>query len=156
MTEHQVSGPMGLYYEEFEIGWSMRTAGRTVREYDVSTFVSLAGFVEPLFLDDRQANLGGDGRRVAPGALTLSLAEGLVMQTNTLHHTAVAFLGADVEVMAPVFVGDSIEVQVEVVERRLTSKGDRGLVRTENRVVRDGEEVLRYRPLRMIRCADGS
>jgi hypothetical protein len=53
-------------------------------------------------------------------------------------------------------VGDSIEVQVEVVERRLTSKGDRGLVRTENRVVRDGEEVLRYRPLRMIRCADGS
>jgi acyl dehydratase len=156
MTEHQVSGPMGLYYEEFEIGWSMRTAGRTVREYDVSTFVSLAGFVEPLFLDDRQANLGGDGRRLAPGALTLSLAEGLVMQTNVLHHTAVAFLGADVEVMAPVFVSDSIEVHVEVVERRLTSKGDRGLVRTENRVVRDGEEVLRYRPLRMIRCADGS
>jgi acyl dehydratase len=147
---------MGLYYEEFEIGWSMRTAGRTVREYDVSTFVSLAGFVEPLFLDDRQANLGGDGRRLAPGALTLSLAEGLVMQTNVLHHTAVAFLGADVEVMAPVFVSDSIEVHVEVVERRLTSKGDRGLVRTENRVVRDGEEVLRYRPLRMIRCADGS
>ncbi len=143
---------MGMWYEDFEIGWSMRTAGRTIRDYDVSSFVTVMGFLEPMFMDDRHATLGNDRRRAVPGAMTMSLAEGLVMQTTTLHHTAVAFLGAEIEVVAPVFGGDTIEVQVEVVERRLTSRKDRGLVRTQNVVLRDGDEVLRYRPLRMVRC----
>jgi acyl dehydratase len=154
MQQTAPAGPVGLWYEDFEIGWSMRTAGRTIRDFDVSSFVTVMGFLEPLFMDDRHAALGNDRRRAVPGAMTMSLAEGLVMQTNTLHHTAVAFLGADIHVVAPVFVGDTIEVQVEVVERRPTKKGDRGLVRTENVVLRDDEEVLRYRPLRMIRCAN--
>lgn len=142
----------GLVYEDLPLGWRMRTAGRTIRDHDVSMFVTAMGFNEPLFLDDRHAGLAVEqGSRLAPGALTLCLAEGLVMQTNTLHHTGVAFLGMQMEVHSPVFVGDTIEVDVEVTERRLTTKGDRGIVATSNTVLRDGDCVLSYRPVRMLR-----
>jgi acyl dehydratase len=49
-------------------------------------------------------------------------------------------------------VGDTIHVEVEVTEARLTSKGDRGLVRFANKVVNQrGETVIEYNPLRMLK-----
>jgi acyl dehydratase len=49
-------------------------------------------------------------------------------------------------------VGDTIHVEAEVTEARLTSKGDRGLVRFANQVVNQrGEAVLEYNPLRMLK-----
>jgi acyl dehydratase len=63
-----------------------------------------------------------------------------------------AFLGATLEVKAPTRVGDTIHVEAEVIEHRLTSKGDRGLVRFHNRVVNQrGEIVLEYNPLRLLK-----
>jgi len=53
--------------------------------------------------------------------------------------------------------GDTIHVEVEVIEARLSkSRPGRGLVRTRNRVVRqDGTVALVYTPLRMIKCRNG-
>lgn len=145
--------PTGFWFEDIELGWSMRTSGRTIRDHEISTFVNLAGFTEPLFLDDRHAVLpGNEGRRLVPAALVYSLAEGLVMQTNVLHYTGIAFLGAELDVRAPTFVGDTIEVDVTVSERRLASRGDRGLVRTQNVVRRGDDVVLDYQPLRIVWC----
>lgn len=96
----------------------------------------------------------GHDRRLVPGALVFTFAEGLVIQTNTLRDTGVAFLGADMEMEAHVYGGDTIEVEITVTERRLSSARDRGIVRTENLVRRGDDVVLVYRPLRMIRCAD--
>ena len=63
-----------------------------------------------------------------------------------------AFLGATLEVKAPTVVGDTIHVEVEVTEARVTSRGDRGLVRFANKVVNQrGETVLAYDPLRMLK-----
>jgi acyl dehydratase len=55
----------------------------------------------------------------------------------------------------PVFAGDTIHVECEVIEARLTRKPGRGLVRTRNRVVKqDGTVALTYTPLRLIKCRD--
>jgi acyl dehydratase len=63
-----------------------------------------------------------------------------------------AFLRADVSVRAPVFVGDTITVVVEVTESRAASTGARGVVTTRNTVVkRGGGTVLVYEPVRLIR-----
>ena len=63
-----------------------------------------------------------------------------------------AFLGAQLDIKAPTRIGDTIHVEAEVIEARLTSKGDRGLVRTSNIVVKqDGTVVLAYNPLRMLK-----
>ena len=61
-------------------------------------------------------------------------------------------LNVDVDVKGPTFVGDTIYVHCEVIESKLTSKADRGLVRTQNTVKNaSGNTVLIYRPLRLIK-----
>ncbi len=119
-------------------------------ETDLMRFVSM-GFTESLFMDPAGAQAAGYRGRLVPGALTFSLAEGLLMQTNVIHGTGIAFLGTTMTVSAPVFVGDTIQVAWTVMEARPTSKGNRGIVTTRNLVRRqDGQIVMEYSPTRMI------
>ena len=90
---------------------------------------------------------------LAPAALVYTFAEGLLVQA-TMQHTGYAFLNMQLDVKSPVFAGDTIHVECEVTEARLSqSKPGRGLVRTSNRVVKqDGTVALVYTPLRMLKC----
>jgi acyl dehydratase len=144
----------GQTWEQMTVGGRFRTAGRTITESDLIGFVSLAGLVEPLVLDERGSREMGYAGRLVPATLTFAYAEGLVMQTGVLFNTGMAFLGTSFSVKGPVFVGDTITVVVEVLEARATSSGDRGIVTTRNTVVKaDGSVVLVYEPARMIRGA---
>ena len=59
------------------------------------------------------------------------------------------------DIKAPVYVGDTIGVIVEVIEQRPTSKGNRGLVTTRNEVVNQRDEVvLVYTPVRLTQSAE--
>ena len=140
----------GLYWTDMTVGSAYSTAARTVTETDLMRFVAL-GFTEPLFIDQAGAQAAGYRGRLVPGALTFSLAEGLLMQTNVIHGTGLAFLGTTMTVSAPVFVGDTIAVAWTVTEARATSRGDRGIVTTRNLVRRqDGQVVMEYSPTRLI------
>jgi acyl dehydratase len=143
----------GLRFAEQPVGLRFRTRGRTVTEFDLMTYVTTFGFNESLFLDaGTPQELGFEGRLV-PGALTLSLAEGLVIGSGALTDTGMAFLGGNMEVRQPVYVGDTLEVWVEVTAARMTSRGDRGVVTTRNEVRNQrGEVVLVFTPSRMIRA----
>jgi acyl dehydratase len=143
----------GVNFEEHAIGAVYRTLGRTVSETDIVTFVNLCGFNEPLFYDmefvKRESVFG---RRAAPGALTFALSEGLVMQTGLIHGTGMAWLGGEVRVSAPVLEGDTIRVEVEVLDKRETKKADRGIVTYRHRVLNQRDEsVLELKIQRMIR-----
>jgi acyl dehydratase len=145
----------GLHYEELEIGAARSSLGRTVTETDVVNFVALANMYEPLFADiEYIENESLFGRRIAPGALSYALAEGLVLQMGVLHGTGLAFLGAEFNTPAPVFVGDTLYVDQEVIDKRTTSKPDRGVV-TFRETLRNqrGEEVLVRTIKRMVRRA---
>jgi acyl dehydratase len=74
-----------------------------------------------------------------------------------MQHTGFAFLNMELNVENPVFAGDTIYAECEVVEaRRSKSRPDRGLVRTRIRVVKqDSTVALTYTPLRMIKCRAG-
>src|SRR5688500_5346744 len=113
-------------------------------EDDLAAFINVTWLTEELFaVADK-----GKGRLV-PGALVYSFAEGLLLPT--MQDTGVAFLNATLDVKAPTYVGDTIHVECEVTEQRLTSKGDRGLVRFANQVINQrGEVVLEYNPLRLL------
>ena len=142
----------GQTFEEMVVGSRFRTASRTITETDLVSFVTLTGMNEPLFLDEAGSLDAGYAGRLVPGALVFSYAEGLVMQTGVIHGTGMAFLRADVSVQAPVFVGDTIAVVVEVVAARAASTGARGVATTRNTVVkRGGGTVLVYEPVRLIR-----
>lgn len=148
----------GLTYEEHTVGATFRTAGRTVSETDIVSFVNLCGLNEPLFMDmEYVARESLFGRRAAPGTLTFALSEGLVMQTGLIHGTGMAYLGGQMRVVAPVLEGDTLTVDVEVVDKRETRKADRGIVSYRHRVVNQrGETVLEIDLQRMIRRQSAS
>ena len=140
----------GFFFEDLALGTSWHSAGRTLLESDLAAYVNLSWFTEELFtnLDDRSDNIIG-GRPV-PALMVMAFAEGLIVPT--LERTGLAFLHSEMNVLSPTFLGETIHVQCEVIEARLTSKGDRGLVRTRNIVVNQaGRQTLEYKPLRMIK-----
>ena len=145
----------GLTFEEHQVGVTYRTLARTVSETDIVTFVNLCGYTEPLFMDmEYVARESVFKRRAAPGALTFALAEGLIIQTGLIHGTGMAYLGGDLRVTAPVLEGDTLTVEIEIVDKRETKKSDRGIVTYRHRVVNQrGEPVLEARVQRMIRRA---
>ena len=139
----------GYFYEDLKPGFRFRTHRRTIAEADLANFINLTWLTEELFsvADDSQRVIKG---RPVPGAMVYSFAEGLLLPS--MQDTGLAFLNATIDVKGPTLVGDTIHVESEVVEARLTSKGDRGLVRFANKVVnQEGKAVLEYNPLRMLK-----
>ena len=139
----------GFAFDDLKPGFRFRTHRRTIAEADVAAFINLTWLTEELFAvaDDSARAIKG---RPVPGALVYSFAEGLLLPT--MQDTGLAFLNCTLDVKAPTVVGDTIHVECEVVEHRLTSKGDRGLVRFANKVVNQrGEAVLEYNPLRLLK-----
>jgi acyl dehydratase len=87
---------------------------------------------------------------VVPAACTYAMIEGLLVQ-STMQTTGLAMLEIDMKVLKPVVAGDTVHAEVEVVEARATSKGNRGIVTTKNDVVNQrGETVMTYRAVRMM------
>lgn len=133
----------GYAYADLKVGFRFRTHRRTIREADLAAFVALTGLTEEIFTVK-------EARQLVPGALVYSFAEGLLLPS--MQDTGLAFLGAKLDVKAPTHVDDTIYVECEVTEARLTSKGDRGLVRFSNRVMNQKDEsVLEYNPLRLLK-----
>ena len=145
---------MGMFWNDLSVGDRFRTVGRTLTETDLVNFVNLSWLTEELFTntEDRR-NMAITGR-VVPAALVYACAEGLLLPM--MQGTGLAFLNASLDVKGPSFVGDTIHVECRISELRATSKGNRGLVRSENQVINQkGEVVLVYTPLRMMKGHDG-
>ncbi len=143
----------GLFFEEFKTDTVYRTERRTITEADHVNFTTSFGFFEPLFMDQTYVeNETPYKKRLVPGALTFSIAEGLTILSGILHRTGMAFLGVELEVLKPVFIGDSLTVEIEVVARRESKKTDRGIV-TFRQCVKNQDQtvVMEYRVKRMLR-----
>jgi acyl dehydratase len=139
----------GFCFEDLRVGFRFRTHRRTIAESDLAGFVNLSWLTEELFTVADEAGRAIKGRAV-PAALVYAFAEGLLLPT--MQDTGLAFLNATLDVKGPTIVGDTIHVESGVVEARLTSKGDRGLVRFANKVINQrAETVLEYNPLRMLK-----
>jgi acyl dehydratase len=145
----------GKTWEEMKPGTSFRTATRTVTEADLIQFITWGGFNEALFFDASHAPASGYTGRLVPGAMVYCIAEGLIIQTNVLNGTGLAFMSMELSVKKPVYVDDTLHAIVTTTESRASSKPGRGVVtaRVSVRNQRD-EEVLVFTPVRLIRGAD--
>ena len=139
-----------LFYDDLALGTTWKTAGRTILESDLSAYIGLSWFHEDLFTNQHdRAGMAIPGRPV-PGAMVFAMAEGLVLPS--IDGSGLAFLHTDMDIKSGTFVGDTIYVNCEVVEARVTSKADRGLVRTSNTVTNAaGVTLMVYRPLRLMK-----
>ena len=144
----------GQTWEEMSVGSAFRTAAPDHHRDRPDHLRQLpGGFTEPLFLDASHAAAGGYTGRLVPGALVFCIGEGLVLQTNVLHGTGLAFMAMDLTIERPAYVGDTLHVVVEVNAGdgpRAPAHG--GVVTTRNSVRNQrGEDVLVYTPVRLIR-----
>lgn len=109
----------GLYFEEFEVGQKITTVGRTIAESDIFTFAGFSGDYNQIHTDGEFAKGTPFGQRVAHGLLGLSIASGLVMRTGLLEGTVIAFREINNwKFVNPVFIGDTIHVETEVIDTK--------------------------------------
>ncbi len=150
MTRMKTVGT-GFYWNDLAVGDRFRTLNRTITEPDIVNFIGVTGMVETLFTDLSFADHGSVIKgRVVPAACTYAMIEGLLCQA-TLQTTGLALLEVEKKVLKPVFAGDTVHAEVEVVAVRPTSAGNRGIVTTVNHVInQDGEKVITYRAVRMM------
>ncbi|MBR9980744.1 MAG: MaoC family dehydratase N-terminal domain-containing protein [Desulfatitalea sp.] len=145
--------PNGILFDEYQSGQTFHTDRRTITETDHVNFTTAFGFFEPLFMDQAYVETRTPyKKRIVPGALTFSVAEGLTILSGILHGTGMALLGVDLNIRQPVFIGDTLMVTIQVDELRETSKPDRGIVTYTHRVTNQHEAtVMEYTVKRMIR-----
>lgn len=111
------NGPRGMYFDEFQPGQHIITAGRTITEGDVVAFAGLSGDYNQMHVDAEYAKKTTFGQRVAHGLLVLAVSSGLAVQTGVLEGTVLAFREINQwTFVKPVFLGDTIHVDMEVKE----------------------------------------
>lgn len=130
-------------YDEFVVGDVFKSYGRTITDADLQAFTSFAGLKLPIFIDEEFAKKHTSyGGRIAPGFMTASIAAGM-MEDILGPYTLAALTLGDFKFSVPVRPGDTIHCQIEVVEKRDTSDGKRGVLTSRTHVINQrDEEVL--------------
>jgi len=144
----------GKHYEEFTIGDVFpHQPGRTVTESDNVFFSCLTMNPQPLHVDFHAASKAEFGKPLVNSVLTLGIAVGLSVGELTLG-TTVGNLGFEkIEFPKPVFHGDTLYAETEVVDKRESkSRPQWGIVTFEHRAKNQhGELVMRARRQAMMR-----
>jgi 3-hydroxybutyryl-CoA dehydratase len=104
----------GRYFEEFEPGDVVVSAGRTITEADIVNFAGVAGDYTQIHVNAELARQGTFGQRVAHGLLVLSVASGLLAQMGFIEGTVLAFRELTWKFSLPVFIGDTLHIKATV------------------------------------------
>ena len=134
----------GRWFEQLPVGTVLEHAvRRTVTETDNVLFTTMTMNPAPLHLDAEYAAGTEFGRPLVNSMFTAALVVGLSVTELTLG-TLVAQLGlGEVTFPAPVFTGDTIRVETEVVEARESrSRPDAGIVVFEHRAYNQRDELV--------------
>jgi acyl dehydratase len=117
------------YLEDLAAGQTFTTPGRTITEADVVSFASWTNDNNQVHTDAEFAAGTRYGQRIVHGLLGTSLCLGLISRTGVFEGSAVALLGIDQwRFAAPVFMGDTVTCEVEILSTRRTSSGRTGIV----------------------------
>ncbi len=139
--------PRGWYFEEFQAGQKVATSSRTVTEADIVGFAGLSGDYNGIHVDADYAATTPFGKRVAHGLLGLSIASGLAVQTGIMEGTVLAFREiTEWKFSNPVFIGDTLHVEMEVLETKALPRLGGGSVNISLEVVnQDNKSVMKGR-----------
>ncbi len=144
--------PKGLYFEQFDIGLTLRTAGRTITEADIVTFAGLSGDYNQIHTNAEYAAADTFGQRVAHGLLVQSIATGLAVQSGVIEGTVLAFRELECKFSLPVYIGDTIHVELEIVATKAFPRLKGGNVTMKYAVVNQkGEAVQRGNWLMLVK-----
>src|SRR5262245_14191181 len=135
---------LAICWEDLPVGTRYKTSSRTITEGDVAAFAALTGDFNRAHVDAEYAKAMIYGQRIAHGMLVASFMAGLASRSvpNQLMEDAlIGVLESRVKFPRPTFIGDTIQVDIEVVEHKPTSRPDRGLVGFLRKAVNQRGEV---------------
>lgn len=136
----------GRCFEDFEVGHIYEhRPGRTISEADNTWFTLLTMNQHPLHFDREYAAASEFGQVLVNSCLTLSVVTG--MSVSDVSQKTVANLGWDgVRLTGPVFIGDTLYAESEVLEKRESrSRPNQGVVRIRTRGFKaDGTQVIEF------------
>jgi 3-hydroxybutyryl-CoA dehydratase len=144
MTEKRtLTATRGLTFEEFEVGQSITSVGRTVTEADVVGFAALSGDWTRIHTDAVYAAQHPFGQRVAHGLLGLSIAAALAVRLGFLEETVLAFREiGEWKFSQPIYLGDTIHVRATVAGTKPLRRLGGGLVTFKVEVLNQDDVVV--------------
>ena len=142
MAKHYRQEDNEIHMEELEVGDIVTTISRTISASDSEQFAVLTGDPLSQFLSAKRAQERGFRDQLVPGYLTLSLAAGLRHHAGLTSHV-IAFMGMDkMRLLAPVYVGDAIKAQIELLSKRETKRPDRVICIYKWQVINQDEKAV--------------
>ncbi|MGA2463729.1 MAG: MaoC/PaaZ C-terminal domain-containing protein [Thermodesulfobacteriota bacterium] len=131
------------YGDDFKIGDVYTTSAITVTETHVVNWAGLTMDFYALHMDKEYAAKTSFGERVVHGPLVFALAVGLVSLAGFGGDSVLAWLGAEnIKMLAPVKIGDTITVIVEVIDKKQTNKPEKGIQVWRYKVKNQKDEMV--------------
>ncbi|MDP3172421.1 MAG: MaoC/PaaZ C-terminal domain-containing protein [Polaromonas sp.] len=129
MQASQIQAPRGKYFDDFEIGEEFRTPKRTITSTDIVNFACLTGDFNEVHTNFEYCKDTAAGQPIAHGPLVYAVSAGLQYASGVNDGTLLALLQIDGwRMIAPVLHGDTIQMVTTILEKKASSKPDRGVV----------------------------
>ncbi len=129
--------PRGKYFEDFEIGEELVTPARTITSTDIVNFACISGDFNEVHVNHEYCKTTPFGQPVAHGPLVYAIMGGLQYASGINDGTLIALLGIDKwRLLNPVMHGDTIRMYSRVIEKKESSKPDRGVIVFERKCIK--------------------
>ncbi|QQE77955.1 MaoC/PaaZ C-terminal domain-containing protein [Alicyclobacillus sp. SO9] len=130
-----------IFYEDYEIGQTRETLGRTITETDIVIHAGQTGDFYPHHMDAKWSADQEFGQRIAHGTLVFSVGVGLT--AGEINPAAFSYGYDRLRFIRPVFIGDTIHARVSIKEKRDHRKHiDSGVVVELCEVFNQKDEVV--------------
>lgn len=133
------TGPLGFH--DVAVGQTWTSLSRTVLESDVLAFAHLTGDFNPLHVDPEFAKKTPFGQPIAHGLLGLSLVAGLGSQCPWMR-TAAFLRIREWNFLKPIYFGDQVHVETEILAKEPQGRGRRGIVTWRRRLMNQAGEAV--------------
>jgi len=133
----------GLYFEDFHIGQSWRSSGRTLTETDLQMFSMLTGDWNPVHSDGEYAKTTRYGERLLHGSFGIALAIGMLHPMGIFDGTVIAMMGVkEWKFLKPMTIGMTITLHLEITELEVGKSGKSGRVGRLFQLLNQFDEVV--------------
>lgn len=131
-----------ISFEQIDVGQRWHSEGRTLTEAELALSCMLTTDWHPIHADEEFAKTTPIGRRMFHGTFGIAVAFGMATRFPELGDTVIAATGfTEWKYLKPLFVGDTVHVEVEIVGKRVTSDGKRGVIERRLRLCKHTGEV---------------
>ena len=128
------------FFEDYDIGFSRETLGRTITEADIVIHAGQTGDFYPHHMDKEWCATQNFGQRIAHGTLILSIAIG--MTAGDINPEAFSYGYDRVRFIKPVFIGDTIRVRASIKDKREHKNPAYGFVSEQVEVFNQQHETV--------------